>query len=155
MSDAQDVQAEAASAASKPARRPGDPYDVGYARPPKATQFKKGVSGNPKGRPKVKEIMDVRGALETLLGQKIRLVIEGDAKRVTVREALLLKVRELALRGDGDMQKLLVRLADWASRRVGPEPIDLRGASLRLKMAFGLLDPDNLDAIDFEREERL
>jgi hypothetical protein len=31
--------------------RPGD-YDVGYAKPPKATQFKKGTSGNPKGRPR-------------------------------------------------------------------------------------------------------
>ena len=27
-------------------------YDVGYARPPKATQFAPGKSGNPKGRPK-------------------------------------------------------------------------------------------------------
>ena len=37
-----------------PARRsrtPGD-YDVGYAKPPVATQFKPGQSGNPRGRPK-------------------------------------------------------------------------------------------------------
>lgn len=27
-------------------------YDIGYAKPPKATQFKPGQSGNPKGRPK-------------------------------------------------------------------------------------------------------
>jgi hypothetical protein len=27
-------------------------YEVGYAKPPKGTQFKRGVSGNPKGRPK-------------------------------------------------------------------------------------------------------
>jgi Family of unknown function (DUF5681) len=26
--------------------------DVGYGKPPQATRFKKGVSGNPKGRPK-------------------------------------------------------------------------------------------------------
>ena len=27
-------------------------YKVGYGKPPKATQFKKGKSGNPRGRPK-------------------------------------------------------------------------------------------------------
>ena len=27
-------------------------YDVGYGKPPEATQFEKGKSGNPKGRPK-------------------------------------------------------------------------------------------------------
>ncbi len=30
------------------------PYEVGYGRPPKDTQFKKGVSGNPSGKPKRK-----------------------------------------------------------------------------------------------------
>jgi hypothetical protein len=29
-----------------------DDYEVGYKRPPKNSQFKKGQSGNPKGRPK-------------------------------------------------------------------------------------------------------
>jgi hypothetical protein len=27
-------------------------YEVGYGKPPQSTQFKKGKSGNPKGRPK-------------------------------------------------------------------------------------------------------
>ncbi|MGB8607657.1 DUF5681 domain-containing protein [Bradyrhizobium sp.] len=27
-------------------------YEVGYGRPPRTSQFKKGQSGNPKGRPK-------------------------------------------------------------------------------------------------------
>ena len=33
-------------------RRPGIGYRIGYCRPPKRTRFKKGTSGNPKGRRK-------------------------------------------------------------------------------------------------------
>lgn len=31
---------------------PDDTYDVGYGKPPQASRFQKGQSGNPKGRPK-------------------------------------------------------------------------------------------------------
>jgi hypothetical protein len=31
---------------------PKGDYDVGYGKPPPHTQFQKGVSGNPRGRPK-------------------------------------------------------------------------------------------------------
>ena len=33
-------------------RATSERYEVGYRKPPKATQFKQGQSGNPHGRPK-------------------------------------------------------------------------------------------------------
>jgi hypothetical protein len=40
------------SASKPPKRAPTSDYPVGYARPPKATQFQPKHSGNPSGRPK-------------------------------------------------------------------------------------------------------
>lgn len=45
------------------------PYEVGYGRPPKATQFKPGQSGNPKGRPR-KDYDDLRHELAELTPSK-------------------------------------------------------------------------------------
>jgi hypothetical protein len=36
---------------AKTERSPGDPYEVGFGKPPKRTQFRRGRSGNPYGRP--------------------------------------------------------------------------------------------------------
>ena len=50
-------------------------YVVGYARPPKATQFAAGKSGNPKGRPKGSRT--VGAILQGILSQKIAVTENG------------------------------------------------------------------------------
>jgi hypothetical protein len=73
--------------------------EVGYGRPPQAHQFKAGQSGNPKGRPKgtkneatiLREILD-----ET----KLPLREGGRQRKITVREGILRKVTEDALKGN-------------------------------------------------------
>jgi len=76
---------------------PKDEGPVGYRRPPAATRFAKGRSGNPQGRPKGKA-----GQLphESVLGQIVTVTEGGQTKRVTAAEAFLLKLMKDAFVGD-------------------------------------------------------
>jgi hypothetical protein len=91
-------------------RRPGDPYEVGYARPPKQTRFKKGISGNPHGRPRKKP--DLYTELRRVLNETVTVTIEGEPQRVTVQQALLLRLRDESLRGEIWASKLVQKVID-------------------------------------------
>ena len=71
---------------------------VGYGKPPKHSQFKKGQSGNPKGRPRGKRNM--ASLVAEVLAQKVTITANGKRKRVSSETALLLRLREKALGGD-------------------------------------------------------
>jgi hypothetical protein len=71
---------------------------VGYAKPPRAHQFKPGRSGNPRGRPKGSK--NEATILRDLLNRKIAMREGGRARKITILEAILLRFAEDALRGN-------------------------------------------------------
>lgn len=69
---------------------------VGYASPPVQHRFKKGKSGNPKGRPKKQD--DLWSHMNRVLNRKVKL--QGTDRQIPIREALVRRLRDLALAGD-------------------------------------------------------
>jgi hypothetical protein len=81
-------------------------YKVGYRHPPKAGQFKKGQSGNPKGRPK-----GSRGLEKVVLDElkaKITVNENGRSKRVKKIEVIAKQVVNKAVTGDSKSIALLL-----------------------------------------------
>lgn len=74
-----------------------DEMPVGYKRPPTATRFTKGRSGNPRGRPKNRR-REV--PYDTLLGQMVTIREDGRERRVTAAEAFILQLTRKGLQGD-------------------------------------------------------
>lgn len=68
-------------------RPPGDDYEVGYKRPPVATRFQPGRSGNPRGRPR--GVKSAAAALQEALATKVTVQINGRPRTVTMQEAML------------------------------------------------------------------
>lgn len=83
---------------------------AGYMNPPEHTRFKKGSSGNPRGRPKKQD--DIYTTLQRVLKRKVR--VNGADKQIPIREALIRRLRELALKGDSRALKLQRRILDEA-----------------------------------------
>jgi hypothetical protein len=71
---------------------------VGYGKPPKAAQFKKGKSGNPKGRPKGS--LNLATDLAAELGEQITVREDGHPRRVSKQRALIKSLMAKALQGD-------------------------------------------------------
>jgi hypothetical protein len=89
-------------------------YEVGYGRPPKATRFKPGQSGNPRGRPKGAK--SIPALLEGELNRKIR-VREGNRERLLTKRELLVRrlVANGVQKGGRDGELLLRMLASHAA----------------------------------------
>lgn len=94
--------------------------DVGYRRPPRSTQFQKGRSGNPRGRPRnrSREI-----PYDNLLGQMVTIREEGRERRVTAAEAFVLQLTRKGLHGDSSAARAsLAAIEEARSKRQIAEP---------------------------------
>ena len=106
-------------------------YEIGYRRPPPSGRFKKGTSGNPRGRPKGSS--NFQALLEKELAQKIVVTEGGKKKSLTRLQAMVKRLVAGALQGD---QKQLLALVEILRRMGSLAPEDPEH-----------LLPDNYEAI--------
>jgi uncharacterized protein DUF5681 len=74
-------------------------FAVGYGKPPKATQFQTGRSGNPRGRPK--GTANFATVLEHALKDKVIVNDNGERRTISKLEALVTQMVNKAISGDG------------------------------------------------------
>src|ERR1700730_4613366 len=72
--------------------------EVGYRKTPKASQFKAGQSGKPRGRPK--GCANLATALSAELGEQITVREGGRPRRISKQRALVKSLMAKALQGD-------------------------------------------------------
>ena len=120
------------------------PYEVGYKKPPKSGQFKKGTSGNKKGRPrKIKEPLTGNSTSEILkkvLNDTIQVSDGHGSKIITKGEAMMTQIVNKAISGDIQAFKQLQSLIIESSLLLPEQPKVSQLKGLLIRHAY--LDKD-------------
>jgi hypothetical protein len=117
-------------------------YEVGYGRPPKQYQFKKGQSGNPRGRPRKK--LNKKDVWDQIMSDPMYIREEGKAARVITKyEGLCQAHLTKAIKGHTGSAKFVI---DEATRSGFGVEQDSDASALLLLPKDSLLQSDALFA---------
>jgi len=98
---------------------PNDDKSVGYKNPPSNSRFRKGVSGNPRGRPrKTKPIFtnqQVRDDFLLALEEKLPVPINGKIHNIPARQVITKQLIMTAAKGD---RQCMFRVLDMRQKMI-------------------------------------
>ncbi len=98
----------------------GKSYDVGHGRPPKHTRFRKGQSGNPKGRPK--GTRNRKSIVREIMERRVTVRENGISRTVTVADAAIEKLIAKSLNGTvNDLVKTIQLFAKYVPEKFEDE----------------------------------
>jgi Family of unknown function (DUF5681) len=90
-------------------------YEVGYGKPPRSTQFKKGVSGNPNGRPK--KAPDFDAELIREFKSLITINDNGRRARISKFQGIVKQLTNKALTGNISALRIFLAVCQPALER--------------------------------------
>ncbi len=134
----------ASSRTKRPKAPPACYYDIGYAKPPAATRFQKGASGNPNGRPKGARNLKSKPSISEERLQDIILaeayreikINEGD-KQITIpiAQAVIRSLAVNAAKGQPRAQKIFTDMVAKVERDTRQAHEELVQAALEYKLS--------------------
>ena len=83
-------------------------YEVGYRKPPRSTRFKKGQSGNPRGRPSGSKNLST--LLTEALNELVIVTENGRRRKVSKRETIIKQLVNQSANGDWRAVKMLLEI---------------------------------------------
>ena len=108
----------------------GNAPKVGRGNPPKHTRFRRGMSGNPKGRPKGSKNLSTY--LMEAARDQVSATIDGKARKITKIQATAM---QLATKSAGGDQVAMNKFLDWI------DEVESRAAAAK-PAEFPLSQPD-------------
>jgi Family of unknown function (DUF5681) len=96
-------------------------YAANYRKPPVHTRFKKGQSGNPRGRPPGSK--NLTTLLNDALNQRVTITEDGRQRKITKREAVMKQLVNKSASADPRSLKMLLDLMlnlEARARTAGP-----------------------------------
>lgn len=97
-------------------------YDVGYGRPPKSGRFKKGKSGNPRGRPR--GARNFTSVVTEQLNEKVPVKVKGRARKMSKLDLIVMRLINDALNGDARARAQLFTVMPEVERPVPDWPVE-------------------------------
>lgn len=122
----------------------GDDYKVGYGRPPEHTQFKRGQSGNPGGRPRKQGTVKVD--VEALLQRPVKVVQDGRPAVLSPKEVAIRTILKKALQ-DQHLKSINYLLQQFEKHNVIEIPTGQAGGVVQLSNTM----PWRMATMMFER----
>ena len=108
--------------------------------PPESTQFKKGQSGNPRGRPK-KKVKSQPSAFDIVIDRTLTITQNGKPREVTVDEALQHKTYQEAIAGNRSARREVLKMIAKREKEITKRAPPSSGVDLKKEGP----DPRNAD----------
>jgi Family of unknown function (DUF5681) len=102
------------------AREPEGDYEIGYGKPPRHSRFRKGRSGNPKGRPRGSK--NLTPLLAEILDETVAVKEGGRRRTITKREAILKQLVNRSAGADLAATRILLGILQALEARTDPGP---------------------------------